>query len=119
MPAVPPPSSPVLDVRLSELEFSEETMEIQFLVQWNPPTTPNGQITHYLACLGGRNIPNFEEGPGDVKDGNDTTCQNIDKVRYPLANECLFRCLLGFVHRRRDPLPGRLGFLIQTASIFR
>ena len=94
-------------------------MEVQFRVEWNPPTTPNGQITHYLACLGGRNIPNFEEGPGDVKDGNDTTCQNIDKVRYSLENECLFRCLLGFVHRRRDPLPGRLGFLVQTASISR
>jgi serine/threonine protein kinase len=80
-PAVPPPSSPVLDVRLSEPEFSEETMEVQFLVEWNPPTTPNGQITHYLACLGGRNIPNLEEGPGDVKDGNDTTCQSIDKEK--------------------------------------
>ncbi|CAI8057371.1 hypothetical protein GBAR_LOCUS31264 [Geodia barretti] len=85
MPAVPPSSSPVLDVRLSELEFSEETMEVQFRVQWNPPTTPNGQITHYLACLGGRKIPNFEQGPGDVKDGNDTTCQNIDKEKRSFA----------------------------------
>jgi proto-oncogene tyrosine-protein kinase Ret len=84
-PAVPPPSNPVLDVRLSEFEFSEETMEVQFRVEWNPPTTPNGQITHYLACLGGRNIPNFEEGPGDVKDGNDTTCQNIDKEKRSFA----------------------------------
>ena len=94
-PAVPPSSSPVLDLRLSELEFSEETMEVQFRVQWNPPTTPNGQITHYLACLGGRKIPNFEQGPGDVKDGNDTTCQNIDKVRYPWQmSDCLDACLV-------------------------
>ena len=78
--AVPPPPSPVLDVRLSDVEFSEREMEIEFLVQWSPPTTPNGQITHYLACLGGLKLDQFEEKPGSVEDGNDTTCQEIETV---------------------------------------
>ena len=78
--AVPPPPSPVLDVRLSDLEFSEQEMEIKFLVQWSPPATPNGQITHYLACLGGRKLDQSEEKPDTVEDGNDTTCQQIETV---------------------------------------
>ena len=78
--AVPPPPSPVLDVRLSDLEFSEQEMEIKFLVQWSPPATPNGQITNYLVCLGGRKLNQFEERPNTVNDGNDTTCKQIETV---------------------------------------
>ena len=78
--AVPPPPSPVLDVRLSDLEFSEQEMEIKFLVQWSPPATPNGQITHYLACLSGHTLNQSEEKPDTVEDGNDTTCQQIETV---------------------------------------
>ena len=81
--AVPPPPSPVLDVRLSDLEFSEQEMEIKFLVQWSPPATPNGQITHYFACLSGRQLNQFEEGPNTVQDGNDTTCKQIETVSTP------------------------------------
>ena len=79
--ALPPPSGPVLNVTLSDLEFSEQSMEIQFLVQWNPPDSANGEIEEYLACLGGRRIPDYEQQPGNVKDGNDTACQEIEKVR--------------------------------------
>ena len=78
--AVPPPPSPVLDVRLSDLEFSEQEMEIRFLVQWSPPATSNGQITHYFACLSGRKLNQFEEEPDSVEDGNDTSCQQIETV---------------------------------------
>ena len=96
--AVPPPPSPVLDVRLSDLEFSEQEMEIKFLVQWSPPATSNGQITHYLACLSGRKLDQFEEQPDSIEDGNDTTCQEIETVSsyHTLSN--LLKNLLILLH---------------------
>jgi hypothetical protein len=77
--AVPPPSSPVLDVALSDLQYTVD--DIQFEVQWSPPATTNDRLTHYLACLGGRRLRQFEEVPATPSDGNDTTCVQIEAER--------------------------------------
>ena len=120
--AVPPPPSPVLDVRLSDLEFSEQEIEIRFLVQWSPPATPNGQITHYLACLGGRKLDQFEENPDSVEDGNDTTCQQIETVSpihlviLYFTEESSHNCYMqeeeSFTWITRTPRPDCLYFLV-------
>ena len=90
MSALPPPPTPVLGVTLTDLEYSEETMEIQFHVQWNLPDSPNGEINQYEACLGGRNIPNGEEDPANVQD-SDTYCRKIDTVRFTINTRyCVF-----------------------------
>ena len=49
--AIPPPPSPVVNVTLSDLVIDEN---IQFIFQWKPPVTTNGQLTHYFCCLGSR-----------------------------------------------------------------
>jgi len=47
--AVPPPSSPILNVTISAITFPEDN--IQFGFSWEPPTSTNGDVTDYLACL--------------------------------------------------------------------
>ena len=86
--AVPPPASPVLDVTLSDLEFSTGiTNEVhQFLVQWSPLTSPIGRVTHYLACLEGARLSDVEDHPHDEfsDDWSNTICQQVDIVRLLL-----------------------------------
>ena len=84
--ALPPPPSPVLNVTLSELTFPDDN--IQFVFHWKPPVTTNGHVTHYVACLGGRKLSQFEEyDPLSVAstDENDTTCITRDNVNMPIV----------------------------------
>ena len=71
--AIPPPPSPVVNVTLSDVVIDEN---IQFIFQWKPPVTTNGQLTHYFCCLGSRpfdlSVPSSDE--------NDTHCITLDSV---------------------------------------
>ena len=85
--AVPPSASPVLDVTLSDLEFSTGMKnEVQFLVQWSPLTSPIGRFTHYLTCLVGTRHFDFGDHPHDDYSGDwsNTICQQVDTVRHLL-----------------------------------
>ena len=78
---LPPPPSPVLNVALSELTFSDGNIE--FVFHWKPPVTTNGHVKHYEACLGGRELSQFEvHDPGSLAstDENDTHCIDIFDV---------------------------------------
>ena len=89
--AVPPPPSPVLNVTLSEPTFPDDN--IQFVFHWKPPVTSNGHLTHYVACLGGRELSQFEvyDSQSGASDENDTTCITIDNVRvlYPFTDNSI------------------------------
>ena len=83
--AIPPPPSSVLNTTLSEVHLEDE---IEFSVHWKPPTVTNGRLVHYLACLGGRELEQWEVfDPHNVApwDKNDTSCMEID-VRKSLCN---------------------------------
>ena len=86
--ALPPPPSPVLNVTLSQLTFPDDN--IRFVFHWKPPVTTNGHVTHYVACLGGRKLSQFEVyyDPLSVAstDENDTTCITIDDVSVIISS---------------------------------
>ena len=74
--AVPPPSSPVLNVTISAITFQEDN--IQFGFSWEPPTSTNGDVTDYLACLSSQVLKEEEDPPRYGSD--DPTCVGISKV---------------------------------------
>ena len=77
--AIPPPPSPVLNVMTSAPSFSDGNIRFDF--QWEPPSTTNGHLTSYLACLGGRVLSQHEDyDPAQPDDGNDTKCSSISSV---------------------------------------
>ena len=90
--ALPPPPSPVLNVTLSELTFPDDN--IQFVFHWKPPVTTNGHVTHYVACLGGRKLSQFEEynPQSAASDENDITCITIKTVSMLIVIVTSFQC---------------------------
>ena len=78
--AVPPPSTPIRNVTLSDLVIEDE---VSFYIEWQPPVFTNGNMTQYYACLGGRELDQFEEyDPASLPqwDKNDTKCKIINIV---------------------------------------
>lgn len=78
--AVPPPPTPIRNVTLSDFVIDDE---VKFYIEWLPPAFTNGVLTHYYACLGGRELEQFEEYDADTvshRDKNDTDCRRITIV---------------------------------------
>ena len=74
----PPPPSPVQKVKISELQFLDDS--IKFTFHWEVPLASNGQVINYMACLGGRQLQQYETYDPAVIDKNDTKCINISNV---------------------------------------
>ena len=78
--ALPPPPSPVLNVNISGIAIAEDHLQFQFI--WDPPTSTNGDVTEYWACLSSQILENKdEESFRGSKDG--VTCVLLSKVSVP------------------------------------
>lgn len=75
---IPPPPSPVQKVKISELQFLDDN--IKFVFHWEAPLASNGQVINYMACLGGRQLQQYETYNPTAIDKNDTKCINISNV---------------------------------------
>ena len=91
--ALPPPSSPVLNVTISAITFPED--QIQFDFSWEPPTSTNGDVTEYLACLSSRMLEDEEDPPRYGSDG--PTCVNIIAVIASITYVTISLCFATFL----------------------
>ena len=82
MKALPPPPSPVLNVNISGIAIAEDHLQFQFI--WDHPTSTNGDVAEYWACLSSQILENEDEEDLSFHGSKDNvTCVLINKVSVP------------------------------------
>ena len=77
--ALPPPPSPVLNVSISGIAIAGENLQFQF--SWDPPTSTNGDVAEYMACLSNQVLDDENEKDFSFYGSNDdVTCVDLNKV---------------------------------------
>ena len=85
--ALPPPPSPVLNVNIAGIAIAEDHLQFQFI--WDPPTSTNGDVAEYWACLSIQILENEDEESFRGSKDN-VTCVLINKVSVPYEIRIIF-----------------------------